>query len=134
MMLSRRRTVFTILLSVVLVIAFMVITLTANRLIFADKVHSRDAKKLEAINRMMGDLNSSLSDAEQKAADQYEVNAVLTATALKNVIADQRDDAVEAYQSGAVVKIENGRVTAPGNVSQDLGLTASLFDGEKGIF
>lgn len=82
-MLSRRRTVFTILLSVVLVIAFMVITLTANRLIFADKVHSRDAKKLEAINRMMGDLNSSLSDAEQKAADQYEVNAVLTATALK---------------------------------------------------
>ena len=134
MMLSRRRTVFTILLSVVLVIAFMVITLTANRLIFADKVHSRDAKKLEAINRMMGDLNSSLSDAEQKAADQYEVNAVLTATALKNVIADKRDDAVEAYQSGAVVKIENGRVTAPGNVSQDLGLTASLFDGEKGIF
>lgn len=131
---TRRKTIFTILLSVVLVIAFMLITLTANRLIFADKVRSRDAKKLEAINRMLGDLNSSLSDAEQKAVDQYEVNAVLTAAALESVVADERDGAVETYRSGAVVKIESGRLTTPDNVIQDLGLTASLFEEEKGVF
>ena len=86
MMFSRRKTISTILLSVVLVIAFMMITLTANRLIFADKVRTMDAKKLDAINRMLEDLDSSLSDTEKKAADQYEVNAVLTATALESVI------------------------------------------------
>ena len=133
-MLSHRKTLSTILLSVILVVAFMLITLTANRLIFADKVRSRDAKKLEAINRMLEDLDSTLSDAEQKAADQYEVNAVLTATALKSVISDRKDDAVETYRSGVVVKIENGMITAPGNVSQDLGLTVSLFQGEKGVY
>ena len=133
-MLSRRKIISTILLSAVLVIAFMLITLTANKLIFADKVRSRDAKKLEAINRMLEDLDSTLSDAEQKAADQYEVNAVLTATALKSVISDRKDDAVETYRSGVVVKIENGMITAPGNVSQDLGLSVSLFRGDKGVF
>ena len=133
-MFSRRKTISTILLSVVLVIAFMMITLTANRLIFADKVRTRDAKKLDAINRMLEDLDSSLSDTEKKAADQYEVNAVLTATALESVIAEEGDSAVTAYRSGAVVKIENGSVTAPGSVSQDLGLTASLFEREKGVF
>ena len=134
MMLSRRKTISTILLSVVLVIAFMLITLTANKLIFADKVRSRDAKKLEAINRMLEDLDSSLSDGEQKAADQYEVNAVLTATALKSVISDEKDEAVETYRSGAVVKIENDKITAPGSISQDLGLSVSLFRGDKGVF
>lgn len=133
-MITRRKTIFTILLSVVLVIAFMLITLTANRLIFADKIRSRDAKKLDAINRMLEDLNSSLSDAEQKAVDQYEVNAVLTAAALEGVVADERDEAVETYRSGAVVKIENGKFTAPGTVSQDFGLSASLFEEEKGVF
>ncbi len=134
MMFSRRKTISTIILSVILVVAFMLVTLTANRLIFADKVRSRDTKKLEAINRMLEDLNSTLSDTEQKSVGQYEVNAMLTATALGNVISDEKDDAVKAYRSGAVVKTENGVVTAPGSVGQDLGLTASLFEGEKGVF
>ena len=134
MMLSRRKTISTILLSAVLVIAFMLITLTANKLIFADKVRSRDAKKLEAINRMLEDLDSSLADAEQNAIDQYEVNAVLTATALKSIISDKKDDAIEAYRSGAVIKIENGMVTAPGSIDRDLALPASLFKEDKGVF
>ena len=78
-MISRRKTILTIILSVFLVVAFMVVTLAANRLIFADKVRTRDAKKLEAINRMLEDLSSSLSDAERNAAEQYEVNATLKA-------------------------------------------------------
>ena len=85
-MISRRKTILTIILSVFLVVAFMVVTLAANRLIFADKVRTRDAKKLESINRMLEDLSSSLSDAERNAAEQYEVNATLTATALRHVI------------------------------------------------
>ncbi len=133
-MLSRRKTILTIFLSVLLVIAFMLITLTANRLIFADKVRSRDAKKLDALNRMLEDLSSSLSDAERNATEQYEVNAVLTATALGRVISFENDDAIALYRNGAVVKIENSRITAPGSVSQDLGLTASLFEEEKGVF
>lgn len=133
-MFSRRKTISTILLSVVLVIAFMLITLTANRLIFADKIRSRDAKKLDAINRMLEDLNSSLADVEKKVVDQYEVNAVLTATALRSVISNEKDNAIGTYRSGAVVKIENDRITAPGSLSQDLGLTSSLFKDEKGIF
>ena len=47
-MISRRKTILTIILSVFLVVAFMVVTLAANRLIFADKVRTRDAKKLES--------------------------------------------------------------------------------------
>ena len=133
-MLSRRKVIFAIFLSAVLVISFMLITLTANKLIFADKVRSRDAKKLEAISLMLEDLNASISDVEQKAVDQYEVNAVLTATALKSVISEKKDNAVETYRSGAVVKIENGKVSAPGSTGQDLGLAASLFEGEKGVF
>ena len=133
-MFSRKKTILTIFLSVLLVIAFMLITLTANRLIFADKVRSRDAKKLDALNRMLEDLSSSLSYTERNAAEQYEVNAVLTATALGRVISYENDDAIALYRNGAVVKKENSRITAPGSVSQDLGLTASLFEEEKGIF
>lgn len=133
-MISRRKTILTIILSVFLVVAFMVVTLAANRLIFADKVRTRDAKKLEAINRMLEDLSSSLSDAERNAAEQYEVNATLTATALGHVIANENDNAVALYQNGAVVKTENGGITAPGSVSRDLGLTASLFEEGKGVF
>ena len=133
-MFSRKKTILTIFLTVLLVIAFMLITLTANRLIFADKVRSRDAKKLDALNRMLEDLSSSLSYTERNAAEQYEVNAVLTATALGRVISYENDDAIALYRNGAVVKKENGRITAPGSVSQDLGLTASLFEEEKGIF
>ena len=134
MMFSRRKTIFTIILSLILVAAFMVITMVANKLIFADKVRARDAGKLEALDRMLEDLSSSISDAERKAVDQYAVNAILTATALEGVISEEKDDAVEAYQSGTVVKIENGSITAPGSVSRDLGLTASLFEAEKGVF
>lgn len=93
-MFSRRKTILTIFLSIFLLIVFMLITLAANRLIFADKVRSRDAKKLDAINRMLEDLSSSLSDAERNAAEQYEVNAVLTATALERIISYENDDAV----------------------------------------
>ena len=133
-MFLRRKTISTIILSVILVIAFMAVTMAANRLIFADKVRSRDTKKLEAINRMLGDLNSSLSDVESKAVDQFEVNAVLTATALSGVIDNEKDDAVSTYPSGAVVKTENGRITAPDHIDQDFGLYASLFREEKGVF
>lgn len=112
-MVSRRKTILTIILSVFLVVAFMVVTLAANRLIFADKVRTRDARKLDAINRMLEDLSSSLSDAERNAAEQYEVNVTLTATALGHVIAHENDDAVALYQNGAVVKTENGKITAP---------------------
>ena len=134
MMFIRRKTISAISLTAVLVIVFMLFTATANKLIFADKVRSRDAKKLEAINNMLEDLGSSISDAERKAVDLYEVNAVLTAAALDHVISDRTDYAVEAFSSGAVVKIENARITAPDGVSQDLGLTASLFEEEKGVF
>ena len=41
MMFLRRKTISTIILSVILVIAFMAATMAANRLIFADKVRSR---------------------------------------------------------------------------------------------
>ena len=134
MMFMRRKAVSSILLTAALVIVFMLFTATANKLIFADKVRSRDAKKLEAINNMLEDLGSSISDTERKAVDLYEVNAVLTAEALDRVISDRKDYAVEAYRSGAVVKIEGGSITAPDGVSQDLGLTASLFEEEKGVF
>ena len=134
MMFIRRKAVSSILLTAALVIVFMLFTATANKLIFADKVRSRDAKKLEAINNMLEDLGSSISDAERKAVDLYEVNAVLTATALDRVISDRKDYAVETYRNGAVVKIEGGSITAPDGVSQDLGLTASLFEEEKGVF
>lgn len=133
-MLSRRKAIFTVFLSVLLVIVFMVITLAANRLIIADKVRSRDAKKLESINRMLDDLSASLSDVERKAVDRYEVSASLTAAALSHVISYESGDGVALYRSGAVVKIENGGITAPDRVSQDLGLNASLFETEKGVF
>ena len=134
MMFIRRKAISTILLTVVLVIVFMLFTATANKLIFADKIRSRDVKKLEAINSVLEDLSSSISDAERKAVDLYEVNAVLTAAALDRVISDRKDYTVEAYSSGAVVRIENGRITAPGDIRRDLGLAASLFKEEKGIF
>ena len=134
MMFIRKKAVSAILLTAVLVIVFMLFTATANKLIFADKIRSSDAKKLEAINSMLEGLSSSISDAERKAVDLYEVNAVLTATALDRVISDHKDNAVETYRSGAVVKIENGSITAPEGVSQDLGLAASLFEEEKGVF
>ena len=69
MMFIRRKAVSSILLTAALVIVFMLFTATANKLIFADKVRSRDAKKLEAINNMLEDLGSSISDAERKAVD-----------------------------------------------------------------
>lgn len=81
----------------------------------------------------MDDLSSSLTEAEQKAIRQYEVNAVLTATALKNVVSDTRDDSTTALRNGAVVQIKNNRVTAPGDTVQRLGITASALNSEKGV-
>ena len=112
-MFSRKKAFFTIFLTAILVVAFMLAAMNANRLIFADKMRSRDANKLEAIARVLEELSSSLSETESKAVDQYEVNTVITATALENVISDGTDDAVASYGSGAVVRIENGRITAP---------------------
>ena len=70
-MFSRRKVFITVILAAVCVLIFTIGTLIANRLIFAEKVRNRDAKKLEAIDRMMNDLSSSLTEAEQKAVNQY---------------------------------------------------------------
>ena len=98
---SRRKLFISVILSAVCVFFFIMSTIIVNKLIFADKVRVRDTEKLDAINRMMDDLSSSLTEAEQKAIRQYEVNAVLTATALKNVVSDTRDDSTTALRNGA---------------------------------
>ena len=82
MMSSRKRIIYTLFLWMLSVIFFMMVTLTANRLIFADRVRARDTAKLEAIDRIIDGLSSSLTEAEQKTVRQYEINAVLTAKAL----------------------------------------------------
>ena len=81
MMSSRKRIIYTLFLWVLSVLFFMMVTLTANRLIFADRVRARDTAKLEAIDRIIDGLSSSLTEAEQKTVRQYEINAVLTAKA-----------------------------------------------------
>ena len=133
-MYSRRKVFITVILAAVCVLIFTIGTLIANRLIFAEKVRNRDAKKLEAIDRMMNDLSSSLTEAEQKAVNQYEVSAVLTAKALESVISDAKDDSLAAYRNGAVVRIGNNLVSAPGDTVQRLGLSAASFNGQKGVF
>ena len=130
----RKKTIYTFFLSVIAVIFFTIFTLTANRLIFAEKVRSRDLMKLESINRMVADLSASLSDAEQKAVSQYEVNVELTAAALSHSIADTKDDAIRTYRDSAVVKIQKGKVTAPEDADLIYGLTADFFERENGYF
>ena len=134
MMSSRKRIIYTLFLWVLSVIFFMMVTLTANRLIFADRVRARDTAKLEAIDRIIDGLSSSLTEAEQKTVRQYEINAVLTAKALSHVIGDLKDDAIMVYQNGAVIKIEKGQIRASADTALADGLTADLFPEDTGYF
>ena len=134
MMSSRKRIIYTLFLWVLSVIFFMMVTLTANRLIFADRVRARDTAKLEAIDRIIDGLSSSLTEAEQKTVRQYEINAVLTAKALSHVIGDLKDDAIMVYQNGAVIKIEKGQIRASADTALADGLTADLFQEDTGYF
>ena len=130
----KTRILLTSLLAAVFTAAFAWIVTMQNRAILLSDASGKETLKLEAVSRTLEDLDTSWEYAEARITERYEVDAVLSALALRNVIEEESGEETALYASGAVIRVDGDTLTAPEGIDEKLGLDASLFEGAKGLF
>ena len=134
MSISWKRVLLTIILNIIFVIAFGWIIMMLNHATLVKNQVGDDKLKMEEVTYTLEDIQTNWNSMEKRIRDRYEVDATLSALALRNIIAEQGDQAISLYSNGAVIKVLKGKITAPEGIDQKLGLTAKQFSERKGLF
>ena len=130
----RLRAVLAVILTILLVLIFVQIVVVQNAHMLEKNTSGKETVKLEATSRTLMNLGSSWAAVEEQITTRYEMNAILSAAALRNVITGQGDEAILSYPGGAVIRIEGDTLHAPDQIGEKYGLTPGLFTGTRGIF
>ena len=130
----RLKIVLTVILTVVLVSAFSwtIIWLNHSRLV-ADSAEEKPLNR-EAVNYTLENLTESWNEYEKKITTRYEVEAVLSSYALRNVEEGDKNFEEQIKGNRAVVSTQNGELSSGNPVIGSLGLDASLFSKRTGSF
>ena len=129
-----KKIILTILLAVVLVIAYCGIITLLNHFLLSRERPSEDVLTQDAVAHTLTEIDGNLKEAEMLIRERYKVAATISAMALRKIVDSRKDNAIAQYSSGAVVKVQNGSITAPEDIEQRFGLTADLFKGKQGFF
>lgn len=123
----------TLVLTLIFITVFMVILMGQNIYYSSQKNSQQEEMKLDSFMKSYDELERVFVKAVKDTETLYATNAVLSATALEHVIADMGDKAIMIYgQGGAVIKVENGKITAPNHLETRLGLYPENFEKTKG--
>ena len=131
---SVKRIILIIILAILCVVGFGWVIMMLNHATLARKQSGDEALRQEEFNQARKDIESSWRVMERNIREQYQVDAALLALALRNVIEENSDKAIAMYSSGAVIKVKDGEITAPGDTAQKIGLAADMFSSREGIF
>lgn len=134
MKISRRKILLTIILAIVLVIVFGFVVMLQNHAILEKRQNGDETLTRDEVTHTLEDIKSNWNTMELRITEQYKVDAMLSAMAVRNIIKEENDEAISLYTNGAVIKAEDGTVIAPDDVAQKLGLSADLFRTETGLF
>ena len=124
---------FTVLLALFFVALFAAVITLYNRADMMKDASTSDTMKLEAVGETLNDIDNSWSETEDNLVGNYVAEATIASMALRDVIKEEGDQAIAAYSSGAVIKVEGGKLTAPDGIDRTYGLTADLFIGNSGL-
>ena len=130
---SPRKMLFTVLLALFFVALFAAVITLYNRADMMKDASTSDTMKLEAVGETLNDIDNSWSETEDNLVGNYVAEATIASMALRDVIKEEGDQAIAAYSSGAVIKVEGGKLTAPDGIDRTYGLTADLFIGNSGL-
>ena len=131
---SVKRIILIIILAILCVVGFGWVIMMLNHATLARKQSGDEALRQEEFNQARKDIESAWRVMERNIREQYQVDAALLALALRNVIEENSDKAIAMYSSGAVIKVKDGEITAPGDTAQKIGLAADMFSSREGIF
>ncbi len=131
---SVKRTILTIILAFLFVIAFGWVIMMQNHATLVRNQSTDETLRREEFTQAKHDIESAWRIMEKDIREQYQVDAALLALELCNIIEESEDEAIAVYSSGAVMKVENGSITAPEETDRKLGLNADLFEGSQGLF
>ncbi len=134
MAISWKKIIVTVLLSVVFVIAFGWVIMMQNHATLVRNHVGDETLKLEEVTYTLEDIESNWNTMEKRIRKRYEVDATLSAMALRNIITEKGDEAITLYANWAVIKVQKGKITATGGIDQKLGLTADQFSEREGLF
>ena len=135
MKVTRKKILFTILIAVVLVVAFgFVIMLQNHASILAKRRAGEESLKAEDAAQTIDEITETWKGMEKRIRRRYYVNAAFAALTLRDILAEKGDDALAVYNSGAVIKVEDGKMTVLGDIGKKLGLSADQFEASQGIF
>ena len=131
---SVKRIILTIAMAILFVIAFGRVIMMQNHATLVRNQSGEETLKREEITQTRKDIESAWNIMNRRIREQYKVDAALVALPLRNIIEESGDKAIALYSGGAVIKVEDGGITAPDDTDSKLGLTAELFKGREGIF
>ena len=122
---SVKRIILTIILAVLFVIAFGWVIMMQNHATLVSSQSVDETLRREEFMQAKNDIEFAWRIMEKDIREQYQVDAALLAVALRNIIEESEDEAIALYSSGAVIKVENGKITAPEETDRKLGLAGA---------
>ena len=129
-----KKIILTVLLAVALVFAFGLIIMLQNHATLTRDNTGDETLKQEEVSRTLTEIRRNWNDMERRIQERYKVDATLSALALRNILEEKGDQGIARYSNGAVVKVENGKITAPEGIDEKLGLTEEQLAGREGLF
>ena len=131
---SLKKIILTIAAAVLSVIAFGWVIMMQNHATLVRNRAGDETLKLDEVAQTLEDIDSGWNIIERRIRERYKVDATLSALALRNVIENNKEEAVALYSNGAVIGVEDGEIKAPEGIVRKFGLEADLFKGRYGLF
>ena len=131
---SLKKIILTIAAAVLSVIAFGWVIMMQNHATLVRNHAGDERLKLDEVAQTLEDIESGWNIIERRIRERYKVDATLSALALRNVIENNKEEAVALYSNGAVIGVEDGEIKAPEGIVRKFGLEADLFKGRYGLF
>ena len=131
---SLKKIILTIAAAVLSVIAFGWVIMMQNHATLVRNRAGDETLKLDEVAQTLEDIESGWNIIERRIRERYKVDATLSALALRNVIENNKEEAVALYSNGAVIGVEDGEIKAPEGIVRKFGLEADLFKGRYGLF
>ena len=130
----KTKIILTMLLTVLFIVVFIVLLVVQNSAVIKLSSPQNEALETEAINSTLEDIGLAWREAEGKVEQQYLISADISAVVVGSRMDGQADPGLKISAHNAVVTIQDDGLTAPGNIVRELGLEASLFTKENGVF
>ena len=91
MKISRRKILLTIILAIVLVIVFGFIVMLQNHAILEKRQSGDETLSKDEVTHTLEDIKSNWNTMELRITEQYKVDAMLSAMAVRNIIKEESD-------------------------------------------